>query len=381
MTEISRPWSGIVTGDAGPYSDDQWTDVWKTLLAHVEASQGVFRDQLGELDLSSITPSPISIAAGRALVNGIWYESDAAETIAIPTPGANPRIDRIVLRADWTLQTVRLFRIAGAEAASPVPPALVQNDGVTWDLPLWQVRITTGGVITFNRDEREFIGQYVPSEVSATHTYLREDWYLPGPLTLSNGSVINSFVVLEDGSRGAVDETILAGFGSGGISFSHNGTGTGGEAGVVSISYKPDIINARLRVRLRNPNTDAVLDRFIGFGNVSGDITPVDGVFFRADGNGGVTNWEAVCRAGGVETPFDTGQAVDDVWRVFEIRQHGTDVVTFLIDGVVVATIQSDIPSDVNLDLVQQILDDGVGTPASDFYMFLDYTQLDGDRS
>ena len=100
--------------------------------------------------------SPVAVNTGSALVYGIWYENDASVNVTIPTPASNPRIDRVVLRASWSAQTVRITRIAGTEAASPTAPALTQVANTTWDIPLYQVRITTGGVITLT-DERTYI--------------------------------------------------------------------------------------------------------------------------------------------------------------------------------------------------------------------------------
>ncbi len=100
--------------------------------------------------------SPVAVNTGSALVYGIWYENDASANVTIPTPASNPRIDRVVLRASWAAQTVRITRIAGTEAASPTAPALTQVANTTWDIPLYQVRITTGGVITLT-DERTYI--------------------------------------------------------------------------------------------------------------------------------------------------------------------------------------------------------------------------------
>ncbi len=156
MVEISRPWGGIVTGDAGPYSDDQWEAVWRSIARAAPIPTtlgGVLRDELNELAVTG-TASPVSINTGRAIAHGTWYESDAAVTIAVPTPAVSTRIDRIVLRKDWVLQTVRIFRIAGVEGGGA--PALVQTDGVTWDTPLAQASITTGAVITLT-EERQFI--------------------------------------------------------------------------------------------------------------------------------------------------------------------------------------------------------------------------------
>lgn len=154
MTEFSYPWAGTATGDAGTYSDDQWSDAWRHLLMFDRAASGPIVGVLNELEVTGVT-SPVAVATGVALVDGKIYTNDASENVAIPTPTTNPRIDRIVLRKDWSAQTVRITRIAGSEAASPSAPAITQNDGVTWDVSLAQVHVTTGGVVTVT-DEREF---------------------------------------------------------------------------------------------------------------------------------------------------------------------------------------------------------------------------------
>ena len=373
MAELSRPWSGIVTGDAGPYSDDQWTDAWKTVGGPVIASQGAFRDQLNEF-LATIAGavSPVTIATGRAMVNGIWYESNTTVDIAIPTPGANPRVDRIVLRADWAAQTVRLTRVAGAEGATPVPPALVQNDGVTWDLPLWQVFITVGAALSHWRDERSFIGQYVPTGLTDDRVYFEEEFFLPAT-AMGDGERFASFAILISAS-GVVN--VLTTFGRGAATLRITGLNATNVTEIRSRDFRPELINAHLVWRSKQPNTHAELDRVLGFLDSALSLTPNNGVFFRADG---AANWFAVTRAGGVETATDTGQALDNAWRTFEIRQPGSILVSFLIDGVVVATHQTNIPA-ADLMLRAGIMDSGAGTAAVNNYLDVDYARVQGDR-
>lgn len=154
MTETSRPWGGQATGDAGPYTFDNWVDMIQSLVAALGAGEGVFKTQLNGLVVSGVA-TPLSVATGNALVNGTWYHSDAAESVAIATPGGSTRIDRVILRKSWAAQTVRIALLAGAEGAG-VPPVLTQTDGVTWEVSLAQASITTGGVVTLT-DERQFI--------------------------------------------------------------------------------------------------------------------------------------------------------------------------------------------------------------------------------
>jgi hypothetical protein len=99
----------------------------------------------------------VSINTGGALVDGKPYTNSAAVAVNIPSASGagNTRIDRITLRADWTAQTVRIFRLAGVDAASPSAPALVQTSQTTWDLPLYQALVNTAGTVTLT-DERVF---------------------------------------------------------------------------------------------------------------------------------------------------------------------------------------------------------------------------------
>lgn len=152
MTETSRVWGGTTPGDAGPYTLDHWADIWDSFFNKRALNGGVFRGDRGELAVSG-TGSPVTVQAGTALVNGTWYDENTSTTIAIPTPSGATRIDLIVLRKSWSAQTIRLTRVAGVEGGGV--PALTQSAATTWDIPIAQCSITTGGVITVT-DTRVF---------------------------------------------------------------------------------------------------------------------------------------------------------------------------------------------------------------------------------
>ena len=154
MTERSRPWDGSTTGDAveAPYdAATEWARMFRALLPAVEQSThkgGVVFGATGFSDMAPTSPSANTarIANGIAWNQGTWYESDANVDFTIPTPATSSRIDRIVLRKSWANQTIRLTRIAGTEGAGA--PTMVQTFGTTWDVPIAQFSITTGGAIT-----------------------------------------------------------------------------------------------------------------------------------------------------------------------------------------------------------------------------------------
>lgn len=163
MTERSRPWDGTATGDAtdSPYdAGTEWARMFRALAFGSETTAdkgGPVMGAVGFNDYAATTPSAnvARIATGIGWNQGTWHESDATVDFAIPTPAASTRVDRIVLRKGWVAQTVRLTRIAGVEGAGA--PAMTQVFGTTWDVPLWRVSITTGGVITFI-DDRHSVG-------------------------------------------------------------------------------------------------------------------------------------------------------------------------------------------------------------------------------
>lgn len=160
MVERSRFWNATTVGDAteAPYdAPDEFSEVLRSVAGAAGITvylSGVFRSELNQL-IGSGTATPFVIGTGRALTHGEWYEADVAVSTVIPSPAGATRIDRIVLRKDWVAQTVRITRIAGVEGGSA--PPLVNIDGVTWDQPLYELSITTGGVITAT-DLRSFIG-------------------------------------------------------------------------------------------------------------------------------------------------------------------------------------------------------------------------------
>jgi len=163
MAEFSIPWSGTVVGDAGPYSDDDWSDIWRKLFTNDRTTEGVFKNYENELEITGAV-SPISVNTGAAFDDGKFYENDSAASIVIPTPAVDPRIDRIVIRKSWVAQECRLTRIEGVEGGGA--PAITQNDGTTWDVPLYQLSIATiTGAITLT-DERTFIHPNIEVETT-----------------------------------------------------------------------------------------------------------------------------------------------------------------------------------------------------------------------
>lgn len=152
MTESSLFWAGTVTGDAGPYTDDAFSDMFVKLFQSDRTLQGPILDMLGELAVTNPAALTIRMASGHALVDGKVYTNTANIDFAVVAPGAGSNYYRLVLRKSFVAQTVRAVML-GPNAVAP--DAVTQTDGTTWEISLATIQITSAGVITIT-DTRDF---------------------------------------------------------------------------------------------------------------------------------------------------------------------------------------------------------------------------------
>lgn len=134
MTQSYFPFDN---GSGANVTETQWS-----LMAQNWLSTGVIKGILNELQVyADSTGMQCKVKSGQAWMKGHFYQSDAEEVLAIATASAtNPRIDRVIVRVDWTANTIQLAVLQGTPAASPTPPALTQNSS-RWEISLAQVYI------------------------------------------------------------------------------------------------------------------------------------------------------------------------------------------------------------------------------------------------
>jgi len=153
-TEMSYLWTTGGAGDgAATYTVSDWHKIVEIVgCCHGEEGVGDFENHYD----ATFAANTVTIDTGMGISDGKPHHCSVAGDITIPSAvgGGNTRIDRIVLRADWTAQTVRLTRIAGTDAASPTAPAITQTSETTYDIMLYQVLVDTGGTTSLQADER-----------------------------------------------------------------------------------------------------------------------------------------------------------------------------------------------------------------------------------
>ena len=107
---------------------------------------GVYADPATTLKVSATSGMTVSVAAGKAWVEGAYYELDEAMTFTVTTAsGTNKRIDTLVLRFDDSDETraVNLVLVTGTADAYAAPTAPVR-EGTTYDIVLAQITVAKG---------------------------------------------------------------------------------------------------------------------------------------------------------------------------------------------------------------------------------------------
>lgn len=195
MTETSRVWDGTTDGDAvnAAYDSSEFSEILQSLAAAAGVPtnlSGVFRGVDNVLGYT-IGSNKVTIATGKALVAGRWYKNTAPVDLTIGDASTGRR-DRVVLRRDTAVQTVRLHVISGVDNGSGTAPAMTQ-DASTWDEPLYIFNKAPGGggAITLITDSREYIPRHgdVSLEGSAAaHAYAQ----ISGAPASANSAPVNA---------------------------------------------------------------------------------------------------------------------------------------------------------------------------------------------
>lgn len=200
MAQKSGFWTAPDIGD-GVAKYTRTDLMWAVMvMAACHAFEGIAPDFLGEFAGSVPGANTFRVAAGGSIVDGKWHYSDTTEDITIPSAvgGGNTRIDRIVLRADWSAQTVRITKLAGVDASSPTAPAITQTNGTTWDILLFQVLVDTAGTVSLAVDERVWarVGTDGLGNLAVTSGKLAADAVIAGKI--ADGAVDATAILVDE---------------------------------------------------------------------------------------------------------------------------------------------------------------------------------------
>lgn len=347
MAESSYIWDNNATGDASPHSEAQTAAFFGAAYVERSANAGVVGGMLSELRPSAIAGNTqVRIEPGWGISDGHPYKNDANRDFTpASTGGAGTTGRRIVLRAGWSGQTVRLVEISSTAGTAAIPP-LTQTAGTTYDKPICSYTVDNAGAIAAFTDNREFCGSSEP--LTGFRTQARRGRRLVALLSgtaspEAEGAIVGAIGVAVYGSITPPYPTHVNGEPVTRQTLSGIST-----CGVGAWNCTPVIApnkNPRMLIRVTPPaSPSGALTRWIA-GFTSGVPTSTtDGAYLRVVTTG---NLFFVTRQGGAETAFDLG-ARPTAPTSYEIETEDLGVTWVLrngLTGAVLATHTSNVPT------------------------------------
>lgn len=123
-------------GFDGTVSESQWSRLMR-YTSEIAYRHGVASGL--DVTVGTGTGRPFNISAGTALLPGVLADSLSTVTLSVdPNAGSATRTDYVVLRADWTANTVVPAVVKGT---STTPPALTETEGSLWEMPLARIAV------------------------------------------------------------------------------------------------------------------------------------------------------------------------------------------------------------------------------------------------
>lgn len=141
------------------YRAENFADYFNSII-----STGVFEDTIGNLSVSPNSGMSVTIAPGKAFVNGYCMISNSAVSIAISAANSSlDRIDRIVVRLDLAGRNMDIVLLEGTPAGMPAPPELTRNTS-RYEICLAEIYVAAGttaiteAMITDTRSDETLCG-------------------------------------------------------------------------------------------------------------------------------------------------------------------------------------------------------------------------------
>lgn len=162
MATLLDDYYPFATGPGSNVTEAQW----RRLFGNCKAGQtGIVRGVASEfrvIQRAAGANMSVDVGGGECRIQGhLGHTAGGVSALNVPisaNAAGNPRIDRIVLGADYSAKTISIYAIEGTPAASPTAPALTQNTAL-WEISLAQIAVANGAssIVTANiTDERRW---------------------------------------------------------------------------------------------------------------------------------------------------------------------------------------------------------------------------------
>ena len=173
------------TGAGANVNQQEWNEMFSWMRTNgIVTDDATLNASTSDLAVTAGTGLQVLVAEGNAFVQGTFFiqSGNYTELTIAPNTSGNPRIDLVVVSADFVGNTTTLVVLDGTPAGSPVAPTPTQN-AILWQLPLAQVAVANNASSIVSGDITD----------ERVHSYQADIGSCPITITSAGGD--NSLVV------------------------------------------------------------------------------------------------------------------------------------------------------------------------------------------
>lgn len=117
------------------YNATHWAEYFSQFIGN-----GVYAEPSTSMQVQAVKGMTVKVGAGACFINGYAGYGDGSDALTLDLGTSAKRIDRIVIRLDYSLRSIYPAIIKGTAASSPVAPAIVR-DGTYYDICIAEITV------------------------------------------------------------------------------------------------------------------------------------------------------------------------------------------------------------------------------------------------
>lgn len=117
------------------YNATHWAEYFSQFIGN-----GVYAEPSTSMQVQATKGMAVKVGAGACFINGYAGYGDGSDVLTLDLGTSAKRIDRIVIRLDYSLRSIYPAIIKGTAASSPVAPAIVR-DGTYYDICIAEITV------------------------------------------------------------------------------------------------------------------------------------------------------------------------------------------------------------------------------------------------
>ena len=117
------------------YNATHWAEYFSQFIGN-----GVYAEPSTSMQVQAVKGMTVKVGAGACFINGYAGYADGSDALTLDLGTSAKRIDRIVIRLDYSLRSIYPAIIKGTAASSPVAPAIVR-DGTYYDICIAEITV------------------------------------------------------------------------------------------------------------------------------------------------------------------------------------------------------------------------------------------------